>query len=256
MTDSNEKPLEIQNKFFARLANPRALLGLFDVVPGVYLYIKDVNGQFVLGNQTVCDVVGVNHPEQLIGKTDLDFFPPAIATQYVAEDRRVIESRESLSDQVWMVPGRNGIPRVYLCSKIPLFDKKNKVAGIAGLKRPYEYSANESSGASRLVRVIAFVTENYAAEIGVAEMAEQAHLSVSQLQREFSKHFGITPIRYLREVRIGVVRHMLENSDLAVSQIAADCGFYDQSHLTRNFQNSTGLTPLKYRKRYRVTEPA
>jgi AraC-like DNA-binding protein len=253
MSKSTRTPQAQQDAFFARLSNPRSLLGLFDVVPGVYLYIKDIDGRFILGNQTVCEVVGVDRPEDLIGKTDVDFFPPAIATQYIAEDRRVIESQEPLSDQVWMVPGQNGVPRVYLCSKIPLFDKKNKVAGIAGLKRPYEYSADESSGASRLVRVIAYVSKNYAKDIGVPDMAEQALLSVSQLQREFSKHFGITPIRYLREVRIGVVRHMLENSDLPVSQISAACGFYDQSHLTRHFQKSTGLTPLKYRKRYGTT---
>ena len=246
--------MRLQNQFFSRLSNARSLLGLFDVVPGVYFYIKDIDGRFVLGNQTVCDVVGVDHPEQLIGKTDFDFFPPAIATQYVAEDRRVIETRESLSDQIWMVPGQNGVPRVYLCSKIPLFDKKNKLAGIAGLKRPYEYSADESAGASRLVRVIAFVSKRYADDIGVPEMAEQALLSVSQLQREFSKHFGITPVRYLREVRIGVARHMLERSDLPASQIATACGFYDQSHLTRHFRKSTGLTPLKYRKRYRPND--
>ena len=52
-------------------------------------------------------------------------------------------------------------------------------------------------------------------------------MKVSQLQ------FGITPIRYLREVRIGVARHLLESSDVDLSQIAAKCGFYDQSHLIR-----------------------
>ena len=250
MERSQSPPKAHQDAFFARLSNPRSLLGLFDVVPGVYLYIKDTEGRFVLGNQTVCEVVGVDHPEELINKTDFDFFPPAIATQYVAEDRRVIESGEPLSDQVWMVPGQDGVPRVYLCSKIPLFDKEGEVAGIAGLKRPYEYSADESSGASRLVKVIAYVSKHFAEDISVADMADQALLSVSQLQREFAKHFGITPVQYLREVRVGVVRHMLEHSDLPVSQLAKHCGFYDQSHLTRHFQKSTGMTPLKYRKRY------
>ncbi len=75
--------------------------------------------------------------------------------------------------------------------------------------------------------------------------------AVSQLQREFAKNFGITPVRYLREVRIGVARHLLESSDMGLIQIASQCGFYDQSHLTRHFKSSTGLTPMKYRQRYR-----
>lgn len=233
------------------LARPRTLLDLFDSIPGVYMYIKDAESRFVRANRVVCDVVGVEHPNDLIGRTDFDFFPPAIAAQYVAEDQRVLNSGESLSDQVWMVPGKNGVPRLYLCSKIPLHDRQDKVVGIAGVKRPYEYSAEETAGYSRLVSVITFVTDNYARDIEVTDMAKHVHLSVSQLQREFSRNFGITPIRYLREVRIGVVRHLLESSDLSLTQIATQCGFYDQSHLTRHFKASTGLTPLKYRQRFR-----
>lgn len=252
MSRTSSKSTEWQDQFFKQLARPRTLLDLFDVIPGVYMYIKDVDSRFVRANRVVCDVVGARHPDDLIGHTDFDFFPPAIAAQYVAEDQRVITSGEALSDQVWMVPGKNGVPRLYLCSKIPLHNRKEKVVGIAGLKRPYEYSADDSAGYSRLVNVITFVTENYAREIEVADMAEHVYLSVSQLQREFSKHFGITPNRYLREVRIGVVRHLLESSDLTLTQIAAECGFYDQSHLTRHFKSSTGLTPLKYRQRFRT----
>lgn len=242
-----------QDKFFKSLARPRTLLDLFDTIPGVYMYIKDAESRFVRANRVVCDVVGVAHPDDLIGRTDFDFFPPAIAAQYVAEDQRVITSGESLSDQVWMVPGKNGVPRLYLCSKIPLHDRKDKVVGIAGLKRPYEFSADDSAGYSRLISVITFVTENYGEEIEVTDMAEHVLLSVSQLQREFSKNFGITPNRYLREVRVGVVRHLLESSDLPLSTIATDCGFYDQSHMTRQFKSTTGLTPLKYRQRFRAT---
>ena len=217
------------------------------------MYIKDTESRWVRANRAVCDVVGAEHPDDLIGRTDFDFFPPALAAQYVAEDQRVILSGESVLDQVWMVPGKNGLPRLYLCSKIPLHDRKNRVIGLAGLNRPYEFSADDSAGYSRLLSVITFVTKNYARDINVTHMAEHVLLSVSQLQREFSKSFGITPNRYLREVRVGVVRHLLEDSDQPLRSIATDCGFYDQSHMNRHFKASTGLTPLKYRKRFRTT---
>ena len=99
--------------------------------------------------------------------------------------------------------------------------------------------------------VVGFVSEHYSDDIEVGDMAEHVLLSASQLQREFATHFGISPNRYLREVRIGVARHMLESTDLPMSQIANDCGFYDQSHFTRQFKSSTGLTPLNYRTRFR-----
>lgn len=244
-------PADWRDQFFNRLANPASLLDLFDALPGVYMYVKDVQSRFVRANRVVCEVVGASSPDELIGRTDFDYFPPAIAAQYVAEDQRVITSGEALSDQVWIVPGSNGVPKLYLCSKIPLHDQQGNVGGIAGVKRPYEHSGDDSAGYSRLASVIKYVTENYSRDIEVADMAKHVHLSASQLQREFSKNFGITPIRYLREVRIGVVRHLLESSDISLTQIATKCGFYDQSHLTRHFKLSTGLTPLKYRQRFR-----
>ncbi len=249
--DASASPSEWQERFFQSLDRPRRLLDLFDFIPGVYMYIKDVQSRFVRANRVVCEVVGVDNPAALVGKTDFDFFPPAIATQYVAEDRRVIDAGQPLANQVWLVPGQNGVPRVYLCSKIPLMDRTGKVAGIAGIKRPYELSDDGSSGHSRLMSVVAFVTEHYADDIDVTNMAEHVLLSTSQLQREFAQHFGIAPNRYLREVRIGVARHLLESTDLAISQVAQDCGFYDQSHFARQFKVATGLTPLNYRKRYR-----
>ncbi len=251
MSKSPHDPAAWQSQFFKQLARPTTLLDLFDAIPGVYMYVKDSESRFVQANRVVCEVVGVGHPDEMIGNTDFDYFPPAIAAQYVVEDQRVITSGEPLSDQVWIVPGKGSVPRLYLCSKIPLYDRQGHVVGIAGMKRPYEYSGDESAGYSRLVSVIAFVTENYAQDIEVADMADHVHLSASQLQREFSKSFGISPMRYLREVRIGVVRHLLESSDLRLSQIAAQCGFSDQSHLSRHFKSSTGLTPLKYRQRFR-----
>lgn len=248
---SASSPTKWQAQFFKSLARPQSLLDLFDFIPGVYMYIKDAESRFVRVNRVVCEVVGVPEPADLIGKSDFDFFPPAIATQYLAEDRRVIETGEPLANQVWLLPGRHGVPRVCLCSKIPLLDRKGNVTGIAGIKRPYELSDDGSSGHSRLMTVVAFVTKHYAEDIEVGDMAEHVLLSVSQLQREFASRFGISPNRYLREVRIGVARHLIESTDLSMSQIANDCGFYDQSHFTRHFKASTGLTPLKYRKPFR-----
>jgi AraC-like DNA-binding protein len=251
MTSLPRDRREWSNQFFRDLERPGEWFDLFDPLPGIYLYVKDAESRFVRANQVVCDVVGARSPDELIGRTDFDFFPPAIAAQYVAEDRRVIAANQPLSNQVWLVPGNNGIPRLYLCSKIPLHGRAGKVVGIAGVKRPYEHSAGRLEGLGRLLRIVAFVTEHYREPIEVADLATRADLSVSQMQREFSKHFGITPTNYIREVRIGMARHLLETSDLAVSRVALDCGFYDQSHFNHHFKTLTGLTPRQYRERFR-----
>ncbi|MEZ5952639.1 MAG: AraC family transcriptional regulator, partial [Planctomycetaceae bacterium] len=242
-----------QHAFFQDLESPLMLLELFEFLPNVYLYVKDREGKFLRVNRFACQILGVACEREVVGKNDFDFFPPAIASQYVEEDHRVLASGSPLLDQVWLVPGGDGFPRWYLCNKIPLRNLAGEICGLAGIKRPYEHSVAAATGYSRLLKVVEFVTERFCEPMEVSDMAAHVGLSTSQLQREFSRLFGISPIRYLREIRIGVARRLLETSDYSLAKIAADCGFYDQSHFSRQFKESTGLAPLAYRKRYQPT---
>ena len=239
-----------RSRLFDQIENPLDCLDLFDFLPQVYMYAKAADGRYLRANRVVRRVMGVPCESQIIGKTDFDFFPPAIATQYVEEDRRVIASRVPLTDQIWLVPNSRGIPQIYSCNKIPLLDKCGKVIALAGVKRPYGDSDVADAGHGRLLKVVQFVTTHYGDEIVVADLAEQAHLSSSQLHREFARLFGITPNQYIREVRVGVARHLLESTQQTMAAIACATGFYDQSHLTRQFKASTGITPTQYRRTY------
>ena len=246
-------PAEVEqwrSQVFASIENPLGCLDLFDYLPQVYMYGKAVDGRYLRANRVVCRVVGVDSEQEMTGRTDFDFFPPAIATQYVEEDRRVIESREPLTDQIWLVPDSQGVPQVYSCNKIPLFSSGGEVVALAGVKRPYEDSDVADAGHGRLLKVVQFVTSHYGDDITVADLAGQASLSSSQLHREFSRLFGITPNQYIREVRVGVARHLLETTQSPIAAIACETGFYDQSHLTRQFKTSTGITPTQYRQTY------
>jgi AraC-like DNA-binding protein len=238
--------------FLNALANPFAVLGLFEYLPEIYMYVKDREGRYVHVSRVAREVMGIKHASEASGKTDFDFFPPAVAAQYVEEDRRVIESAKPLTNQVWLVPGKNGVPQWYLCNKIPLLDRLGGVVGLAGVKRLYEHVGTAPSGYARLLKVVEYVTAHYSQAIEVTTLAELVDLSVSQLQREFGRLFGITPIQYIREVRVGVARHQLETSDQPLTNVAVQCGFYDQSHFTRQFKASTGLTPHDYRRRFGV----
>ena len=248
MTEISVDTENWRSRVFDTIENPLDCLDLFDFLPQVYMYVKAVDGRYLRANRVVCRVVGVDRESAIVGKTDFDFFPPAIATQYVEEDRRVIASREPLTDQIWLVPDSLGVPQIYSCNKIPLFNKRREVIALAGVKRPYHDSDAPEGGHGRLLKVVQFVTKHYSDEIVVADLAKQANLSQSQLHREFARLFGITPNQYLREVRVGVARHLLESTQHSIAAIAANTGFYDQSHLTRQFKISTGLTPTQYRQ--------
>jgi AraC family transcriptional regulator len=68
--------------------------------------------------------------------------------------------------------------------------------------------------------------------------------------RFFRQEFGETLGEYLNRIRVRAAAGMLANSDLSLSAVAVDLGFYDQSHFTRIFRQFTGATPGTFRAEY------
>lgn len=233
-----------------QLADPCALLELFEHLPATYLFVKNHEHRFVKVNQPLLEMHGCTKESEMLGLSDFDFHPPALAAQYVEEDREVMRSRRPLADRLWLVTGADGMPRWYLSTKLPLIDGQGEVIGIAGVLRPYDHAGDAPGDSRRLTPALQFVLEHYGEAISVTDMATRAHLSVSHLQREFQRLFGITPSDYILRVRLLIARRQLEQTKDPVGKIALDCGFYDQSHFTRAFHASTGLRPLAYRNRF------
>lgn len=240
----------LSRDFFRQLADGGALAPLFDHLPQVYLFVKNLDHRFMKVNRAWLSTHDCSDELEAIGKTDFDFHPPALATQYVEEDKRVMESREALVDQPWLVLSADGMPHWYRCTKIPLFDRQDQVVGLAGVMLPYNHAGDAPGEYHRLTAACDYVLTHFSESITVGDLAKRANLSVSQLQREFQRLFGMSPTDYLLRVRLMMARRQLEHTTALVGGIALDCGFYDQSHFTRAFRTATGLTPLEYRKRF------
>lgn len=69
-----------------------------------------------------------------------------------------------------------------------------------------------------------------------------------RLCREFSKYYGLPPMRFLNNVRISSARHLLTTTDMSVQEIGYDVGINDTNHFISLFKKINGVTPLVYRK--------
>lgn len=248
-------PITDSTTFLNRIANLDAFAGMFDVLPRIYFFLKDREHRYMRVNRGLAALHGCASETTLIGRTDFDFNPPTLAAQYVEEDRRVMSSRRPLIDQVWLVQSADGMPRWYLSSKFPLTDARGAVIGIAGVMRPFEQAGASPGEYGRLTAACEHALAHYSQPITIADLASRAHLSVSQLQREFRRLFGMRPSDYLLRVRLLMARRRLEETHAPVGRIALDCGFYDQSHFTRAFRTANGLSPLAYRRRFAPKVP-
>ena len=232
------------------IGDPRKLFDLFDHLPRVYLYVKDRQHRYLKVNRSELILHGLQTESEMLGRSDLDFHPPALAMQYMEEDRGVFETGKPVLDRAWLVLSADGTPGWYLSTKLPLFDATGEVIGLAGVMRPYDHAAAAPGSYQRLTRAIDFVLQNFRDPITVQELAARANLSVSQLRREFVRLFDLTPGEYILRVRLLMARQRLEQTNDPVGNIAHECGFYDQSHFNRAFRAALGLRPLEYRRRF------
>jgi PAS domain S-box-containing protein len=237
------------HSWWRSVSDPTQWLDLLDVLPEVYFFSKNLEHRFMRVNAACAALHGCS-PEQMIGMRDSDFHPPALAEQYVEEDRAVMHSGTPLRDRIWLVYRTTGEPCWFLSSKFPLRDKRGAIAGIAGVMRAHHAAAGaEDRGPyDRLTPALDHVLTHYGTALSMESLAQCCHLSLSQMQREFQRCFGTTPSAYLLNVRLLMARWRLKNTEAPLGSIALECGFYDQSHFTRAFQKAHGISPLQYRK--------
>jgi AraC-like DNA-binding protein len=92
--------------------------------------------------------------------------------------------------------------------------------------------------------------DHYQGPITNRQLARLAHMSVRAFERRFRGSFHLTPQKYLRKLRLRVASRALVHSRQTLAEVAARCGFADQSHFTRAFRRQFGRTPGDYRAEY------
>jgi PAS domain S-box-containing protein len=245
-----------QRDFFRWLDSPWHLGQLLDFLPDTYFYAKNDKGQFVMTNEAIAKMLGARNAAEMIGKTDRDYTPCDLADQYVAEDRRVMQSGKPAVNQAWLAYDSHGSLKWCLSSKIPLFGDGGKVVGIAGAMQDIHEVGLFLKPYHEMEQVMAEVFARYSEKIEILSLARLAHLSLSQFDRRFKHLFQMTPQQFVLRVRIHAASRLLVSTRESAAQIAFQTGFYDQSYFIKQFQKLMGITPVAYRRKYPNVLPA
>lgn len=101
---------------------------------------------------------------------------------------------------------------------------------------------------ARLAEVAQFVRGNLDQKINIAELAELAHLSLSQLERTFKAVLNMSPLQFVQKLRLEYAVKLLASHEVSVTQISLNCGYSDHSAFSRQFKQFTGLSPSQFRQ--------
>ena len=114
-----------------RLRNSEAFYQtLVDTLPQ-NIFRKDVHGRFTFANKKFCHSVG-KPLDEILGKTDFDFFPNDLASKYQRDDQRVMVTLENL-DTTEAHVNHEGHKLYVHVIKTALYDALGRVVGIQGI---------------------------------------------------------------------------------------------------------------------------
>jgi AraC-like DNA-binding protein len=88
-----------------------------------------------------------------------------------------------------------------------------------------------------------WIAENLHRELSVQRLAERVAMSVRNFERVFAREVGMSPARYVRQVRVEAAQRMIERSGKGLEQVAAACGFSSADLMRRAFARTLGSTP-------------
>ena len=120
------------------------------------------------------------------------------------------------------------------------------------LGRAIDAADHENMQRKRLERSVAEIHNHYTESIAVAELARLEHLSESRFRELFRAAFGVSPGKYIIDLRMTLAVELLTNTDLTIAEIAESCGYSDVLYFCRLFSHKQGIPPARYRKRCRT----
>lgn len=96
-----------------------------------------------------------------------------------------------------------------------------------------------------------WIADHPDADCSVAALANRVAMSPRHFARVFRDEVGVTPAQYVEDVRVELVRRLLETSDRSIEQLARDAGFGTVETLQRAFRRALNTTPTEYRRHFR-----
>ncbi len=248
------KARRLKQAFFSSLADSSQVTQIFEHVPDIFFFVKDLESRLITGSRNMIERLGLKSELDLIGTADRDYFPEPFCDAFRGDDLIVFKSGKALIDrlEVWYDETRTW--NWFKTTKVPLFGKDGKVIGLMGITRR-DISRDKRESDSELNKIMSHVNANVGRVLSTAELAQRCGLSERGLQRKVKEQLGVTPYELMLRTRIQKASEALLTRQDAIIQIALDFGFCDQSTFTQHFKKRMGMTPRAFRlcNKQRVT---
>ncbi len=108
--------------------------------------------------------------------------------------------------------------------------------------------SGEKKQSNLLSKSISYINSNYIEDLRVPDLAKMENLSVSRYNTLFKQVTGVSPMEYIKKMRLASACELLSATDLPIKTVSAMVGYSDSHFFSRIFKKSLGISPAFYRK--------
>ena len=233
----------------AFIGNVSLLLPLLDTLKNVVFFVKDEQARYQLANKTLLKRCKLNQHSEIVGFTTEQVFSHQQSKDYILQDMKVLRDGKLIVDNLELHSYASGQLGWCITNKLPIYNERQQVIAMVGISVDIDED-NERilRKHARLAEVAQFVRANLDQKINIAQLAELAHLSLSQLERTFKAVLNMSPLQFVQKLRLEYAVKLLAMPEVSVTKISLSCGYSDHSAFSRQFKQFTGLSPSQFRQ--------
>ncbi len=236
-----------ESKQWSEQLMPGQFRHLFDHLPGMFFFVKNLEGRLMAANPALVRRLGFDSEREAIGVTDAQMYPPRLSEKYRRDDVKVFTTGKPLLGLIELWPNSEGRPDWFITDKMPLFNVQGEVCGLCGIIRSYEEQRTAMLPYLELAAAAEHLKASFRDKLDVSTLARISHMSVRQFERKFRAAFQMTPRDFMLRMRVIEACRLLVETRLPVTTVALEAGFYDHSDFARQFRRHMGQSASQYR---------
>ncbi len=221
---------------------------LIDNVPD-FMYAKDTESRFLVANSFLAHSLGMKTPEELLGKTDFDYYPTELAGAYYEDEQNVIRTGQALFNREVACLDGQGNKIWLLTTKVPLRDKNGRIMGIVGTGRDIterKKAETEMQRARQAAEAASHAKSEFLANmsheirtplngvIGMTDLALDTDLSSDQ--REY-----LETVKLSADALLTVINDILDFSKIEAGKIDVEATDFDLRDSLEGTMKTLGL---------------
>ena len=119
-------------------------------------------------------------------------------------------------------------------------------------EKRYHEALRKNGWSTRIKPVLEYIEAHYDEELSLDILSNVAGMNSRYFCKVFYSLTHTTPMNYVNFYRIEQAAFLLESTDMHITEIAANCGFWESSYFTKVFKKFKGITPHCYRRSQRT----